>query len=157
MFGGLGRKAKQAKVLYLCRKVGPRPGGNWQVWWTWAKGKAGESVVLVQKRWPDAGLEWTSLVDLGEGQIRRMCCTCAQKWPGARPTTHEKRSKLDRKTGERVIPVHKNGPGQANNTRASTQVGATEQANVLYLCTKVGPVEGGNGRQRPLSQIRAPN
>ena len=42
-FGGLGRQAKQVKVLYLCRKAGPRPGGSVQVWWTWTTGDAGHS------------------------------------------------------------------------------------------------------------------
>ena len=49
MFGGLGPKAKQAKVLYLCRKAGPMQGGNAHVWWTWAKGKASENAVPVRK------------------------------------------------------------------------------------------------------------
>ena len=145
-FGGLGRKAKQTKVLYLCRKDGPRPGGNGQVWWTWAMGQNKRKCCTYAEKMARGrvgmgkfgGLgrraKQTKVLYLGTQVARgkannarksrqagpqklakalcakvargkanntkkvgkldrrnlRKCCTCEQKWPGARPTTHEK-------------------------------------------------------------------
>merc|ERR1711893_430504 len=108
--GGFGPQAKQVNALYLCRQAWPRQGGNGHVWWTWARGKtcesaapvqkngprqgghvhvwwiwatgkAGESVVPVHRSLPEARWQWACLVDLGERQNMRKCCTCAENGP----------------------------------------------------------------------------
>ena len=47
----------------------------------------------------------------------RKCCTCAQKWPGARPATQEKVGKLDRRNWQKCCTCAQKWPGAMPTTQ----------------------------------------